>query len=270
MTETPQRERAPHPLDLGGKVGVVTGGNRGIGLGIARGLAAAGCDVAVWARDLEQNRKAEEECTGLSGAVAAFSCDVLDEESVIGALAATLARFGRVDGLFANAGIGGGGRTPFTEQTTAEWERMLGVNLLGARRVASHVLQVMVRQIAEGTAKSGRIVLTSSSAAKLGTAFNQHYAASKAGLVAMARGIAVEYGRHNITANALLPGYVRTDMVGDLLANQKFTDRVMPRLAIRRFGEPAEMAGLCIYLMSDLSSYHTGDAITVDGGFTVS
>jgi NAD(P)-dependent dehydrogenase (short-subunit alcohol dehydrogenase family) len=124
--------------------------------------------------------------------------------------------------------------------------------------------------VQEGQAKGGRVVLTSSAAARLGTAFNQHYAASKAGLIAIARGIAVEFGRHRITANALLPGYFETEMIGELLENKKFNEHVMPRLAIRRYGDPIELGGIAIYLMSDLSAYHTGDAITIDGGFTVS
>jgi NAD(P)-dependent dehydrogenase (short-subunit alcohol dehydrogenase family) len=269
MQETIAHPTLRHPMDLSGKVAIVTGGNRGIGLGIARGLATAGCGVAIWGRSPEQNRKAEEACAGQPGKVAAFACDVLDDDAVRHALSGTLERFGRVDGLFANAGIGGGGRTPFVEQTTEDWRRMLELNLLGAQRVARAVVECMVRQVRKGAATGGRIVLTSSVAARVGTAFNQHYAASKAGLVAMARGLAVELGRHRITANALLPGYFQTEMIGDLLENEKFNERVLPRLAIRRYGDPAELGGIAIYLMSDASAYHTGDAITIDGGFAV-
>lgn len=254
-----------HPMDLSGKVAIVTGGNRGIGLAMARALSAAGCGVAIWGRDRERNRMAVEACGGGAGAVESFECDVLLDESVGAAFVNTLQRFGRVDGIFANAGIGGGGRTPFLEQTDDEWRRLLDVNLLGVRRTLLPVLKTMVEQSA-----GGRVVITSSVAADLGAAYNQHYAATKAGLVALARAIAVEFGRHRITANALLPGYVETEMIGDLLDNEKFVQRVMPRIPLRRLGRASDMAGIAIYLMSDLSSYHTGDAITVDGGFTVS
>lgn len=257
-------------MDLAGKVAIITGGNRGIGLGMACGLAAAGCNVAIWARDPEQNRRAQEHCAGLPGEVASFACDVMEADTVDQALADSISRFGRVDGLFANAGIGGGGRTPFVEQSDADWQRMFDVNLLGAKRVLAPVLRRMVAQVAEGRAQGGRVVLTSSMAATLGTAFNQHYAASKAGLVAIARALAVEFGRHGITANALLPGYVKTEMIGELLANQKFLDRLTPRLPLRRLATANEFAGIAVYLMSDLSGYHTGDAITIDGGFTIS
>jgi NAD(P)-dependent dehydrogenase (short-subunit alcohol dehydrogenase family) len=254
-----------HPLDLTGKVAIVTGGNRGIGLGMAKGLSAAGCHVAIWGRDPEQNQRAVDQCAGQRGEVAAFGCDVVSAEAVDYALEQTLARFGRVDGLFANAGIGGGGRTPFVEQTEADWQRMVDVNLLGTRRTLLPVLRRMVEQAA-----GGRIVITSSVAATIGAAYNEHYAATKAGLVAIARAIAVEYGRFGITANAVLPGYVKTEMIGELLDNEKFLDRVRPRLPLRRLGAVDDLAGIAIYLMSDLSSYHTGDAITVDGGFTIS
>ena len=259
-----------HPLNLAGKVAIITGGNRGLGLGMARGLAAAGCNVAIWARDAQQNLVAQEHCAGLVGHVASFACDVTESQAVEQALAETISRFDRVDGLFANAGIGGGGRTPFLEQSDSEWQRMFDVNLLGARRVLSPVLRRMVNQVGNGQAPGGRVVLTSSVAATLGTAFNQHYAASKAGLVAIARALAVEFGRYGITANALVPGYVKTDMIGELMENKKFMDRIAPRLPLRRLGTPDDFVGIAVYLMSDLSAYHTGDAITIDGGFTIS
>lgn len=254
-----------HPMDLTGKVAVVTGGNRGIGLGMANGLASAGCHVALWGRDPERNRQAIEHCRGLRGSVEAYECDVMDDEAVGRALQATVSRFGRIDGVFANAGIGGGGRASFLEQTEKEWRQMLDVNLLGVRRVLVPMLRCMVEQ-----GGGGRVVITSSAAARLGTAYNEHYAATKAGLIAIARALAVEFGRHGITANAILPGYVQTEMIVDLLENEKFLDRVKPRLPLRRLATPDELAGVAIYLMSDLSTYHTGDAITIDGGFTIS
>jgi NAD(P)-dependent dehydrogenase (short-subunit alcohol dehydrogenase family) len=258
-----------HPLDLNAKVAVVTGGNRGIGLGIAQGLASAGCSVAIWGRDEAQNRKAVEQCSLLGSEVAAFHCDVLVEASVQEAMASTLTRFGRVDGLFANAGIGGGDRTPFLEQTDDDWQRMLSVNLLGVKHASTAALRHMVDRARRGE-PGGRVVVTASTSAILGAPFNQHYAATKAGLVALTRAIAVEFGRHGVTANALMPGFVQTEMIGELMNNEKFMDIVQARLPSRRFGEARDFAGIAIYLMSDLSSHHTGDAFTIDGGFSIS
>jgi NAD(P)-dependent dehydrogenase (short-subunit alcohol dehydrogenase family) len=256
---------ATHPMDLSGKVAIVTGGNRGIGLGMVNGLSAAGCQVAVWARDRRRNEKAVEACAGRPGEVAAFACDVVNPMDVDQALEQTVARFGRIDGVFANAGIGGGGRTPFVEQTDDDWQRMLQVNIVGTRRTLSPILRRMIAQ-----SSGGRIVITSSVAATLGTAYNEHYAATKAGLVAIARAIAVEFGRFGITANAILPGYVETEMIDNLLGNDKFRERMKPRLPLGRLGLGDDLAGIAIYLMSSLSSYHTGDSITVDGGFSIS
>lgn len=263
-------KRGIHPMDLDGKVAVVAGGNRGIGLGIVRGLADAGCDVAVWARDKEKNREAEAQCADLRGQVAAFYCDVIDTKTIELALTETVTRFGRVDGVFINAGIGGGSRKPFLEQTNEEWQRVFNVNVIGAKNVLTPIIQLMIRQIEMGKSSGGRVVLTSSIAAKLGAAFNEHYAASKASLVAIARAIAVEFGRYGITANALMLGYVETEMIEDLIDNPKFLERVKMRLPSRRLATPDEFAGIAIYLMSEQSKYHAGAAITIDGAYSIS
>jgi NAD(P)-dependent dehydrogenase (short-subunit alcohol dehydrogenase family) len=260
--------RFAHPLDLTGKVAIVTGANRGIGLGMAKGLVAAGCNVAVWARDKGRNDEAVAECSKGPGRAEAFVCDVTDERSIERALDATTASFGAIDGLFANAGVGGGGRVPFLEQSDDTWARMLDVNLMGTKRSIAAVLRRMVEQ-ARGGRPGGRIVATSSVAVNKGTAFNQHYAATKSAIVSLTRSIAVEFARHGITANAILPGYTATEMIEDLAENERFMDAMKPRLPLRRLGTIDDFAGIAIYLMSDLSGYHTGDAITIDGGFFV-
>lgn len=257
-----------HPMDLTGKVAVVTGGNSGIGLGIAKGLASAGCHVAIWARNADKNQAAVQALHGLPGAVEAFSCDVTDRASVDRASAATLARFEFIDGMFANAGIGGGGRESFLVRKPADWEQMIDVNLYGAFHACQVSLARMKAQSEQGR-KSGRIVLTSSIANHFGTAANEHYAMTKAGLTSLARSIAVEFARYGVTANAMLPGYTATEMTNDLFDNEKFVKAVMPRIPVRRFGAVDDFAGAAIYLMSDLSSYHTGDALTIDGGYSI-
>jgi NAD(P)-dependent dehydrogenase (short-subunit alcohol dehydrogenase family) len=257
-----------HPLDLSGRTAIVTGGNRGIGLGMAKGLVAAGCGVAIWARDRERNAAALAECARGPGRAEAFACDVTDAASIERALDATAASFGAIDGLFANAGVGGGGRVPFLEQADEAWARMLEVNLMGTKRTAAAVLSRMVEQ-SRGGRPGGRVVATSSVAVHKGTAFNQHYAATKSAIVSLVRGIAVEFARYGITANAILPGYARTEMIDDLVGNERFLKAIEPRLPLRRLATIDDFAGIAVYLMSDLSGYHTGDAITIDGGFLV-
>lgn len=257
-----------HPMDLSGKVAVVTGGNGGIGLGIAKGLASAGCHVAIWARNATKNAAAVTALQGLPGRVEAFACDVTDRASVDAAAAATLQRFDFIDGMFANAGIGGGGRESFLVRKPEDWGQMINVNLYGAFHACQVALAQMKRQAEHGR-KHGRVVLTSSIASHFGTAANEHYAMTKAGLASLARSMAVEFARYGVTANALLPGYTATEMTTGLFENEKFVNAVMPRIPQRRFGSSADFAGVAIYLMSELSSYHTGDAMTIDGGYSI-
>lgn len=258
-----------HPLDLSGKVAVITGGNGGIGFGIAKGLAQAGCKVALWARNSQKNAAAIAALTELGGDAQAFTCDVTDRQQVEAAELATVDRFGGIDGLVANAGIGGGGRVSFLERQPSDWSHMLDVNLYGAFHACQVVLKRMKLQAEKGR-RAGRIVLTSSIADHFGTASNEHYAISKAGLSSLARSLAVEFARFGVTANAILPGYTATEMTEGLLENAKFTSAVLPRIPARRFGSPDDFAGVAIYLMSDLSAYHTGDSIVIDGGYSIS
>jgi NAD(P)-dependent dehydrogenase (short-subunit alcohol dehydrogenase family) len=254
-------------FDLNGRVAVVTGGNGGIGLGIAQALAAAGCTVSIWGRNPEKNRQALASITDAGGRGDALVCDVTDAASVASAMQATLDTFGRVDGCFANAGIGGGGRRAFIERTEEEWRRMFATNLDGV----FHAFQAAARHMtarAEAGDAFGRLVATSSLASLFGTARNEHYAATKAALNALVRALAVELARHGVTANAILPGWIRSEMTAGLMANDKFVGNVMPRIPMRRFGEPSDFGGIAVYLMSRASSYHTADTFVIDGGYT--
>lgn len=254
-------------FDLSGRVAVVTGGNGGIGLGMARALAQAGCTVSIWGRNAEKNQAALASLTGSRGAVEARICDVTDRSSVDAAMQATLAAFGRVDGCFANAGIGGGGRQAFIERTEQQWREMFSTNLDGV----FHVFQAAARHMTERANAGdpfGRLVATSSLASLFGTARNEHYAATKAAINALVRALAVELARYGITANAILPGWIRSEMTAGLIGNDKFVANVMPRIPQRRFGEPEDFGGIAVYLMSRASSYHTADTLVIDGGYT--
>ena len=253
-------------FDLTGRVAVVTGGNGGIGLGIAQALAEAGCSVSIWGRNADKNAQAAATISGKGGKADTQICDVTDVTSVKKAMTATLDRFGRVDGCFANAGIGGGGRHAFIDRTEEDWRRMFSTNLDGV----FHVFQAAARHMTERAEKGdafGRLVATSSMASLFGTARNEHYAGTKAAINAMVRALAVELARYGVTANAILPGWIRSDMTQGLMANDKFVGNVMPRIPMRRFGEPADFGGIAVYLMSKASSYHTADMLVIDGGY---
>ena len=254
-------------FDLTGRVAVITGGNGGIGLGIAQALAAAGCNVSIWGRNAEKNRNAAATMAGAPGKVDSRVCDVSDPASVRSAMAATLETFGRVDGCFANAGIGGGGRHAFIDRTAEQWRTMFATNLDGV----FHVFQAAARHMterAEAGDRFGRLVATSSLASLFGTARNEHYAGTKAAINALVRALGVELARHGVTANAILPGWIKSDMTAGLMANEKFVANVMQRIPVRRFGEPSDFGGIAVYLMSKASSYHTADCFVIDGGYT--
>src|SRR5882757_11343837 len=175
------RKRAMSIFDLTGRVAVITGGNGGIGLGIAQALAGQGCNVSIWGRSADKNKAAAASMAGLPGKVDARVCDVTDPASVNAAMTATLDTFGRVDGCFANAGIGGGGRRSFIERTEEEWRKMFATNLDGV----FHVFQAAARHMTERAQAGdpfGRLVATSSLASLFGTARNEHYAGTKAAI----------------------------------------------------------------------------------------
>ena len=255
-------------FDLSGRVAIVTGGNGGIGLGMAKALARAGCAVSIWARNEEKNGEALAQLLACGAPVEARKCDVTDRAAIEEAFAGTVEAFGRVDGCFANAGIASGGRHAFVDRTEAEWRNMFATNLDGVFHVYQVALRHMIRR-AESGDKFGRLVATSSVASLFGPARAEHYAATKAALNTLTRALAVENARYGVTANAILPGWIATDMTDGLIANEKFVANVKPRIPMRRFGEPADFGGIAVYLMSALSSYHTADCFVIDGGYTL-
>jgi NAD(P)-dependent dehydrogenase (short-subunit alcohol dehydrogenase family) len=250
-----------NPFDLHGHVALVTGGNGGIGLGLARALASAGADIALWGTNAAKNERAVAELAPLGTRVEALVCDIADEAAVEAAMASTLERLGRVDACFANAGAAGGGRR-FTDITLSEWQRICRVNLDGTfltlRAVARHM-------IARGG--GGSLVATSSLTAIEAAPTSEHYAASKAGVLALVRSLAVELARHGIRANALMPGWIETDLNRDLLASEVGQTRILPRVPLRRWGTPADLGPAAVYLAAPGSGYHTGDVLVIDGGY---
>ncbi|MBW2051174.1 MAG: SDR family oxidoreductase [Deltaproteobacteria bacterium] len=248
-------------FNLDGKVALVTGGNGGIGLGMARALAEAGADVCIWGRNEEKNKAAEEELKLYGKRVLVLKCDVAEESQVEECFAKTVETMGRVDSCFANAGIAGRG-TKFHEMTLDEWRMVFRVNMEGVfftfRSAVSHMLE---------RGDGGSLVVTSSGTALMGPPRSEHYAATKAGVIALARSIAVEYARNGIRANAIIPGWIETDMTEVRLKWDRFRDAVLPRIPQRRWGVPDDFGPIAVYFASDASAYHTGDAVVIDGGF---
>ena len=249
-------------FDLTGKVALVTGGNGGIGLGMAEALAEAGADVCIWGRNADKNTAAESKLQSYGQRALALKCDVSDEKQVEECFTETIERLGQVDACFANAGIGRLG-TPFHKMSIDEWRQVFSINIEGVfmtfRSAIGHMLD---------RGQGGSLIVTSSLSANYGMPTGEHYAATKAGVIAMIRALAVEYARYKIRANAILPGWIETDMTSPLFGYDKFKDSVMPRIPQRRWGTPADFGAIAVYFASDTSEYHSGDAVVIDGGYS--
>jgi len=257
----------PNAFDLTGKVALVTGGNGGIGLGMAEGLAAAGADLVIWGTNKAKLAAAEVKLGASGRRVLVQDCDVADEAAVERSFAAALQAMGRIDACFANAGVTQQ-RAAFHELSTAEWRRVLSVNLDGAFFTLRAAARHMVERADAGD-PGGRLVAVSSTAAVHGAARHEAYAASKGALLAMLRALAVELARHGVTANAILPGWIATEMTAARVGDPRFEAAVLPRIPLRRWGDGKDFAGIATYLASDASRYHTGDAFVIDGAYTI-
>ncbi|MEX1271764.1 MAG: SDR family NAD(P)-dependent oxidoreductase [Acidimicrobiia bacterium] len=248
-------------FDLTGQVAVVTGGNSGIGLGMATALAAAGAEICIWGTNEDKNAAAIEELRSVSPSASAMECDVGDEAAVEAAMDAVVERYGAVTTLFANAGVPAGS-VRFPETAFDDWRATLRVNLDGAFLTSRAAIRHML-----AAGNGGSLVVTSSLSARLGMPRGQAYSASKGAVLALVQSIAVEHGKHGIRANALMPGWVETPMTDTLLGSERFDARNLPRVPLGRYGNPGDFGGIAVYLASDASRYHTGDVIRIDGGY---
>ncbi|WPG38908.1 glucose 1-dehydrogenase [Variovorax sp. EBFNA2] len=250
-------------FDLTGKVALVTGGNGGIGLGMAQGLAKAGARVIVAARNAQKSAAAVDSLKALGSDSFALALDVTDEASVQKAFDEVVARCGRLDILINNAGTTV--RKPVDQLALAEWHQVMDTNLTSAflcSRAAHPHLKA---------AGGGKIINIGSMMSIFGAPYAPAYAASKAGIVQLTKSTALSWAADQIQVNAILPGWFETELT-DGARNQipGLYERVKTRAAAGRWGQPSDIAGTAVFLASAASDYVTGTAIPVDGGFSIS
>ncbi|MCF7549920.1 SDR family NAD(P)-dependent oxidoreductase [Pseudonocardia sp. WMMC193] len=248
--------------DLTGLVAVVTGGNGGIGLGMATGIAKAGGDIAIWARDAAKNADAVKRLTDVGVKAIALQVDVTDEAQVGEAMERTVAELGPLGCMIANAGTSD--RTPVADLSLETWRRVHAVNLDGAFLVCREAAR---RFIAQGT--GGSMVVVSSMISRYGGVGQGAYASSKTAMLGLSRTLAVELARHRVRVNALVPGWTRTGLSEGGYQDERFRDATTRRTPARRWADPAEFERVGAYLADPSLTFHTGDEMVVDGGYCV-
>ncbi|OJY65061.1 MAG: hypothetical protein BGP12_04885 [Rhodospirillales bacterium 70-18] len=245
-------------FDITGRVALVTGASRGLGLGMARGLAEAGATVVLTGRDAATLEAAADglRTDGLAADTACF--DVTDIEASRSAIAEVAARHGRLDILLANAGIHGA--RPLPDWQPADWERVMATNLTACFFAAQQAAGIMRAQ------RHGRIIFTGSLTASRGRPTIHGYAAAKAGLAAITRTLAAELGEHGITVNTIAGGYFETEMSAAMRRDPEVVARITARIPLRRWGTPRDLAGIAVFLAAEAGGYVTGQEIFADGG----
>ena len=249
--------------DLSEKVFVITGGNGGIGLGLAEGIAEAGGAVAIWARNEEKNTDAVRALQDIGGEAKSYICDVSNEEDVIRTLASTVKDFGRVDGLIANAGRGGTG-TPFVDTSLEEWRKVMAVNLDGVFLCLREASRQLISQ-----GSGGSLVAVSSTSAIHGAAGNEAYGTAKTAVTGLVRALAVSLARFQIRVNCLLPGWTVTELASPAFENDHFREVTTKRTPARRWADPKEFRQVGAFLADPSQTFHTGQQVCVDGGYTI-
>jgi 2-deoxy-D-gluconate 3-dehydrogenase len=247
-------------FDLSGRVALVTGGNGGIGLGMARGLAEAGADIAIAGRNQQKSEAAALALAALGIKTAVIEVDVTDEASCRAMVDGTVARLGRLDILINNAGINI--RKQPQDYTLAEWRQVIESNLTSAF-TCSHAAYPHMK-----AAGAGKIINIGSMMSIFGASFAPAYAASKGGIVQLSRALATAWAKDNIQVNAVLPGWIDTDLTRRARAEVSgLNSVVLMRTPARRWGTPEDMSGIAVFLASKASDFVTGTAIPVDGGY---
>lgn len=248
-------------FDLSGKRALVTGASRGIGRAVALGLAAAGADVALSARDGDRLREVAGEIEALGRQAVVLPADVTDVEACRSLAWDAVTRLGAVDVLVNNAG-GSSYMGPFTELRFSGWEKVMRLNVDSI----VHLSQALGRHMLERG--SGSVINVASVAGLTGTPQLAPYGASKAAVISLTKSLALEWGSQGVRVNALCPGWTKTDLNADLWGDPALGASMVEPTALKRWAETSEMVGPAVFLASDASSFVTGQALVVDGGQT--
>lgn len=248
-------------FDLTGKVAIVTGGNGGIGLGMARGLAKAGAHIVVAARNQDKSVAAVKELQGLGVESLPITADITDENSVANLMAKTMDQFDRLDILVNNAGTTV--RKSPQDLSLDEWHKVMDTNLTGAFLCSRAAYPHMKKN------NSGKIINIGSMLSLFGATFGAAYGSSKGGIVQLTKSLAVAWAAENIQVNVVLPGWIDTELTRE--TRELFpglNERVLARTPTGRWGKIDDLAGIAIFLASDASTFITGTSIPVDGGYS--
>jgi 2-deoxy-D-gluconate 3-dehydrogenase len=249
-------------FDLTGRVAIVTGGNTGIGLGMAHGLANAGAALVIADRNRDNAASAKAELETSGHPVLALTTDVTDPNSIAQMVSATLNAFGRIDILVNNAGISIS--APIEDMTLADWQKVIDVNMTAPFICAQAVYPTMK------AAGRGKIINIASVLATLGAGGAANYASSKGGILQFTRALATAWAADNIQSNAILPGWIDTDLTKRAKdIRPELHDRILGRVPAQRWGRPDDLAGAAVFLASGASDFVNGAALTVDGGFSI-
>ncbi|HVN91915.1 MAG TPA: SDR family oxidoreductase [Candidatus Binataceae bacterium] len=251
---------SPKMFNLSGRVAVVTGGNGGIGLGVALGLAEAGAAIAVLARNEAKNQAALEQLRAFGNPVVALPLDVTDREACLAVMNQVEARLGPVDILVNNAGIALAGGS--LKSDAASWDRVIETNLTSCFLLSRRAAESMIKR------RIGKIINIASEYSRFGNPIAPSYAASKGGLIQLTKSMAIEFAPRNIQVNAIVPGWIESDMTAPI-KSRPFYEEILTRTPAKRFGTPAECSGAAIFLASSASDFVTGSTIFVDGGFAI-
>ena len=247
-------------FDLNGKRGIVTGASRGLGRGMAAGLAEMGADIVISARSLDALDDAAHDLRKFGGTVVPVTADMAVDDDVGHLVETTLAELGGIDFVFANAGTIS--RAPAHEHSLEAFDAVTRVNLRGTFNLVSGAARTMIDQ-----GNGGSIVLTDSVATWHGSKMVPGYVASKGGINSLTRALANDWGQYGIRVNGIAPGFCETDMTEGLRENAARAGYLSSRMALERWGRPEDFAGIAVYLASDASAYVTGATFVVDGGF---